>query len=313
MVVDEQIHLGAKLDAATLDSLADFVCGDIASRYPVYRSSMFLTSFFENASIQVVHDGQTRKWWVLDVLKKLEHRQVEQVILRLVDLREYKGDRSQLALAVDSMNSILAMDGFAIDFDGLHPILVRATPTRLTLEDLRVNASSPSEAAFLIQQFSDNLQVEELNLDPVLTQILQSRINEIKACPRDKVHLGSIFLLGSTFEGLLIGIACKSIDQFMTAKSAPKDKSGVVRKIHEWKLAELIDTSHEIGLLNLDVKKFSHVLRDFRNYIHPYHQMSNSFMPDQGTVDICWQVFKAAFAQLKASSQSAGSHQGLGH
>lgn len=50
-----------------------------------------------------------------------------------------------------------------------------------------------------------------------------------------------------------------------------------------------------------DVKKFSHELRDFRNYIHPFHQRAQGFTPTEHTVDICWQVFRAAFAQLKAS------------
>ena len=85
----------------------------------------------------------------------------------------------------------------------------------------------------------------------------------------------------------------------MRSKTAPK-KAGVVKNnIYEWKLAELIEVAFEVDDLKLDVKLFSHVLRDFRNYIHPFHQMQQSFNPDQHTVDICWQVFKAAFYQLK--------------
>jgi hypothetical protein len=86
----------------------------------------------------------------------------------------------------------------------------------------------------------------------------------------------------------------------MTAKAAPKDKAGVIYKIHDWKLVSLIDVSCELGLVGLDVKKFSHELRDFRNYIHPFHQRAQGFTPTEHTVDICWQVFRAAFAQLKA-------------
>ncbi len=46
------------------------------------------------------------------------------------------------------------------------------------------------------------------------------------------------------------------------------------------------------------VKKFSHSLRDFRNYIHPYEQVSSRFNPDEHTARISWQVLKAALFQL---------------
>ena len=107
---------------------------------------------------------------------------------------------------------------------------------------------------------------------------------------------------GSTLEGMLIAVGLDDQKRFMTAKAAPKNKTGQVFALHDWKLQSLIDVAYELNLLSLDVKKFSHVLRDFRNYIHPYQQMSQDFRLDQHTVHICWQVFKAAFAQLKAKS-----------
>ena len=65
-----------------------------------------------------------------------------------------------------------------------------------------------------------------------------------------------------------------------------------------WTLAEFIDVAHDIGFLNLDVKKFSHGLRDFRNYIHPYAQLASQFMPDEHTAKVCFQVLKAALADV---------------
>ena len=53
-----------------------------------------------------------------------------------------------------------------------------------------------------------------------------------------------------------------------------------------------------------DVKKFSHALRDFRNYIHPYQQMSIGFQPDEHTARICFQVLKAALYQIEQKSKS---------
>lgn len=39
-------------------------------------------------------------------------------------------------------------------------------------------------------------------------------------------------------------------------------------------------------------------LRDFRNYIHPYEQVSFRFNPDEHTAKILWQILKAALFQL---------------
>jgi hypothetical protein len=62
--------------------------------------------------------------------------------------------------------------------------------------------------------------------------------------------------------------------------------------------AQFIDTACDVQLLKLDVKKFSHGLRDFRNYIHPYQQMVSGFTPDEHTAKVCFQVLKAALASL---------------
>ena len=102
-----------------------------------------------------------------------------------------------------------------------------------------------------------------------------------------------------TLEGVLLGLAQNSPAMYNQAKSAPKDnKTGKIRLFHEWTLSNLIDVSCEVGFLREDVKKFSHSLRDFRNYIHPFQQMSENFSPDENTAKICFQVLKAALFQI---------------
>ncbi|MCY4264958.1 MAG: hypothetical protein OXE78_08890 [Gammaproteobacteria bacterium] len=85
--------------------------------------------------------------------------------------------------------------------------------------------------------------------------------------------------------------------------AAPKIKNGSTKRFHEWSLAELIDVAFEVGILKFDVKKFSHGLRDFRNYIHPSQQMASGFTPNEHTAKFCLQVLKSALASL------AGEHQ----
>ena len=117
--------------------------------------------------------------------------------------------------------------------------------------------------------------------------------------PRDPcAPLASIFLCGSILEGLLLSAACTTPKEVNQASASPKDDAGKVKQFQYWKLSEFIDVAWEVGCLTLDVKKFSHVMRDFRNYIHPYQQMSSRFNPDKHTGKICLQVLRAAIACL---------------
>ena len=107
-----------------------------------------------------------------------------------------------------------------------------------------------------------------------------------------------VFLCGSTLEGLLQDLASKNARKFNQAKSSSKDKNQKVKQFHEWTLEALINTAHELKLLSLDVKKYSHSLKEFRNFIHPREQALHKFNPDVHTAKISWQVLKAAIANL---------------
>ena len=78
-----------------------------------------------------------------------------------------------------------------------------------------------------------------------------------------------------------------------SASNAPK-KDGKVKHFADWTLNDMIEVAHEIGWIQLDVKKFSHALRDFRNIIHPYQQLAYRTYPDIDTCKISWLVVQAA-------------------
>jgi hypothetical protein len=161
------------------------------------------------------------------------------------------------------------------------------------------SASKKSESDFLQQNLGE-VSLKELNLESGLVDVLNQRIKEIQKCLKGRASLAVIFLCGSTLEGILLGVATRNPQVFNQAKACPKDKStGKVLAFHLWSLNDLINVSHEIGVLGLDVKRFSHALRDFRNYIHPYEQWRSDFSPDEHTALICWQVLKAAIHDLR--------------
>jgi len=158
-----------------------------------------------------------------------------------------------------------------------------------------------TESQFLKQDDPD-VRFDRVAIEGGFVSVMEHRWVEAKACMGAGAHLSVVLLLGSMLEGLLLGAAQADPRKFNQAPSAPKDDAGKVLPFWRWNLAALIDCAYEVGALKLDVKKFSHALRDFRNYIHPYEQKASGFAPDQDTARVCLHVFRAAVNQLSKTS-----------
>ncbi len=154
-----------------------------------------------------------------------------------------------------------------------------------------------TENDFLKQEFSQ-IDISLLKLDYSFEEIIKQRLNEIELSLNSGASLSVIFLCGSTLEGLLLNIATQNPQKFNTSKSAPKNGDGKVKQLNEWTLDSLINVSYAVGVIKLDIKKFSHTLKDFRNYIHPKQQASQNFNPDKHTAEISWKVLQATIANL---------------
>lgn len=173
---------------------------------------------------------------------------------------------------------------------------VRGIVTRL---NGKLQAAKPAQTAddFLNNEFAIP-NVHKLPIEAQAIPIIESRLAEARIALGAKAHLSVIFLCGSVLEAVLLGAAQKEPARFNKATASPKAKDGSVKQFHEWSLAQFIDVACEVDLLKPDVKKFSHGLRDFRNYIHPYAQMQSGFTPDEHTAKVCFQVLKAALASV---------------
>ncbi|MYC06097.1 MAG: hypothetical protein F4X57_02795 [Chloroflexi bacterium] len=153
-----------------------------------------------------------------------------------------------------------------------------------------------TEEAFLNQEF-EIPDIQKLPVDFAVSQVIRERLHEVQLCLQSGANLSVIFLCGSILEAVLLGAAHNHPERFNRSPSSPK-RNGRVKPFPEWYLSELIDVAHKIGLLKLDVHKFGHGLREFRNYIHPYEQLASRFTPDEHTAKICFQVLKAALADV---------------
>ena len=152
--------------------------------------------------------------------------------------------------------------------------------------------SRTTEREFLAREFSLP-DIQKISIDTQVMSIVEARITLAAGA-----HLSLIFLCGSVLEAVLLGAAQQTPAKFNQANATPKANNGSPKRFHEWSLAQSINIACETGVLKPGIKKFSHGLRDFRNYIHPYEQMVSGFTPDEHTAKICFQILKAALANL---------------
>lgn len=281
------------MDDSTLEKIAEFICGN-GEQYPVYRSSSQLTAFFERAGLpRFVHDGSTRQRWVQEALRTCSREELAAIIKRLASPREYQGDRAKTASALKLLNEGLYVEGFAVRLKGTEPYFER----------IEVSFDGEPPDADLKPLPPPNFI--ELPLEAGVGQLLAERWAEAQRCVDAKAFLAATIVMGSLLEGLLLGVCQHSPKQANSAAAAPKDRQGSVLPLHQWSLANMIDVAHQVGWLGLDVKKFSHALRDFRNLIHPYQQLATHASPDADTCGISWLVVQAAVHDLaKALSRS---------
>ena len=275
------------MDGQTLDSLADMICGD-GPGCPVRRTGSELTRFFQRVGFSnFIHDGSTRKWWTLEVLNQLTENNLKAVVLRLADPREYRGNQEQVGQALTKLNEILMVEGLKVELDGVRPKLKEITPQFVEqTEEPDLKPLPPPD--FL-----------NLKLEPGLGEILADRWNQAQRCLNSEAYLAAIIIMGSMLEGMLLAVLQKFPQEANTCKTAPLDpRTGKVKYFAEWSLSDMINVAHEANWVDLDVKKFSHSLREFRNLIHPYQQMIVKTFPDKDTCEISWLVVQAAANDL---------------
>lgn len=115
-----------KFKARTLSQLGEMICGNSGpdeTAYFKYRSSWYLTEFFQDIDTDYQHDGSTRHRWVADVLTKILEEAPQagpntppdtfaQVIRRLMDQEDAANEEAGRPMALAQLNAALAREGY---------------------------------------------------------------------------------------------------------------------------------------------------------------------------------------------------------
>lgn len=114
-----------KFKQRSLMQIAELICGNRSQDevcYFRYRSSRYLTEFFQDCETDYIHDGTSRAYWVADVLKSiLEEPQANantppetfsRVVRVLMDQGDAENEESVRPGALVALNAALTREGF---------------------------------------------------------------------------------------------------------------------------------------------------------------------------------------------------------
>jgi len=142
----------------TLNQIADMICGNFPeneSFFP-YRSSKYLTEFFEDADTDYAHDGTTRANWTADTLSNILAEPTPspnivpdsftRVIDRLMDPTEATNENENRSNALGQLNASLAREGFEAFYGEDKKCYLRHIKTN-TIATIGPNPHRPFSAA----------------------------------------------------------------------------------------------------------------------------------------------------------------------
>jgi hypothetical protein len=269
------------LDSNTLKELARVICGD---DYPYYRRGFEITQFLENSGWHNVpeYDGEYRGEWTLQLLmdRRENPAELEKVLLRLADAREYLGEPEVLPTVVNAVNSFLVHEGFRLENPGGRPRLVVCDPAM----------AHPGQQAPVELKAT----MAEIIREPRMAALLQRRLDEARTCFSNGAHVAAIIMLGSLLEGVLLTV----IEERDVSLLNDKDPNFIGLKA-------LIDICHKAGWIDVDMERFSHSVCRYRNYVHPRREFREAHTPDRDTLNVSWYVVNGALNDLAASQPKA--------
>lgn len=167
----------------TLKQIADMICGNFKAEETFfrYRSSSFITEFFQDADTDYAHDGSTRNRWVAETLKMIltePHSTPNyppgtflRVIQVLMDQGDSVNEGPERSGALSMLNNALAREGFAAFYGGDKKCYLRHLSSN-TVAMLSPNPHRPFSVQELKKREQLILYLNTISEDDLITEIL---------------------------------------------------------------------------------------------------------------------------------------------
>jgi hypothetical protein len=168
----------------TLMQIADMICGNSRegeTSYFRYRSSSYITQFFQDCDTDYAHDGSTRNYWVADTLKTIlgepqpdattPPATFSRVIRTLMDQSDAMDEASDRPQALALLNMALAREGYEAFYAPDRQCYLRHIPTN-TVAIPSPNPHRPFSAAELKRREQLTLYLDNISEDTLIEEVL---------------------------------------------------------------------------------------------------------------------------------------------
>lgn len=169
----------------TLTQLADMICGNAKEGNKPnpfrYRSSSYLTEFFQDCGTDYVHDGSTRNWWVSETLKKIlaephpdgatPPKALSNVIKTLMDPSDAVDEVPERPAALAALNVALSREGFEAFYAPDKQCYLRHIATN-TVATAAPNPHRPFSAAELKRREQLAAYLDKGSEDDLINEVL---------------------------------------------------------------------------------------------------------------------------------------------
>ncbi|SCG14847.1 hypothetical protein GA0070610_1066 [Micromonospora echinofusca] len=276
----------AVLDLLTLERVARLIC-DADGPYERTGSQVerFLHRVRWPGSPQ--YDGSPRVPWLTEVLTSHadDAAALDRLLCRICDPLEYDGGIEAAEPIAQELNRILAPEGLTVTYVGGRPVLGQLSRTG----DTPLYGPPPDL----------HERVRRLSGDSKAVDILMARADEASICQNNGAYALAIIGIGSFVEGLLHVV--------VTDRDETVRRSGLVGRGGRRVPAEraglhlLLEYAHRQKWVQTDAKDFMEKVRDYRNFVHPRHQIEYGLVPDLDTVRMCWAPVHALLNDLESA------------
>lgn len=242
------------------------------------------------------------------LLKKSSTAQVrsadECAVVKATALAWFNSHRGQIASLVDTTLLRATDAAYRRLIEGSDRATARATyvsvlkDLRSTLIELR---SSTLSGAGPVTNTSDQApDFSPLIADVQMRTLLTERWTECLKCLSADAPLAATVMMGGLLEALLLGRIHRETNKapIFQASGAPRDKNGQTKALPEWMLKNYIDVAHELGWISISARDVGEVLRDYRNYVHPFKQLSHGIRLTSDDAVLLWEICKAISRQV---------------
>lgn len=168
-----------------LRALADIVCGNV-DHFP-YRSSSFITEFFQDCDLDYAHDGSTRWSWVAGRLEEVLAQPhagpnvppdaFVRIIRNVLDKGEAQEDDADRSKALAALNVVLASEGWEAFYDDNGIGQLRHIATNTVAE--MANPHRPLTTAELERKDQLTAYLDKCSEDELIEEVLLSLFRQL--------------------------------------------------------------------------------------------------------------------------------------